>query len=281
MAAADDAVHAAHLRNLRDEEIGVRHRMEHFYLPLFRDHCRAQRLDPARVRVLDCGCGNGLSVECLAQAGFSACGIDNAMFRYEQWQTRTRLPRTGYCMADATRLPFASRRFDIVVSCGMLEHVGVAEQGEPVYRVAPLADQAERRCAFLRECLRVLRPGGALFLDHPNGAFPIDFWHNNHGAAPRLHWPSERFLPTFGEVVALARAADPACRVEALSPAGRFAFRRVARRWYGKLLAPLVELYFELLRYRPLSLLSATALNPYLVLRITRQGHNIGRGSCP
>ncbi|MBI3667439.1 MAG: class I SAM-dependent methyltransferase [Acidobacteria bacterium] len=270
MSHSRDDLRACQELTLRDEEVGVRHCIHYYYLPLFLDFCRAHRLEPAQVRVLDSGCGNGLSVECLAEAGFSAYGIDNWPVRYDQWRQRPRLPRTGLCAADATRLPFADARFDIVLNSGLLEHIGVREQWEPVYRVDPLPDQAEHRRRFLKECLRVLRRPGVLFIDHPNGAFPIDFWHDEHRALPRFHWPTEKFLPTFKEVAGLARVVDPTCRVEALSPAGRFTFRRTARRWYGRLLAAPVEIWFNLLRYFPFSLLARSPLNPYLVLRITR-----------
>ena len=266
-----DAYHAAHLRNLQDEEIGTHHRMQHYYLPLLRSFCGTHQLDPGQVRVLDCGCGNGLSVECLAEAGFRGYGIDIGEFRCQQWSERPGLPKMSLCRADACRLPFADNSFEIVLSCGLLEHVGVVEQGEPCYTVAPLPNQAELRREFLAECLRVLRRPGAFYLDHPNGAFPIDFWHNHYpSGGPRFHPRSEKFLPTFKEVVELARSVEPRCRVEAISPAGRFTFRRSTRRWYGKLFARPLELYFELLRYSPFSLLAGSPLNPYLVVRITR-----------
>lgn len=252
-------------RNLEDEEIGVRQRMQCFYLPLFRDFCRVQGLKADQVRVLDCGCGNGLSVDCLEEAGFAAYGVDNATLRYQQWSGRSRLS-----MADGTRLPFAGASFDIVMSCGVLKHVGVAEASEPVYQVEPLPDQAERRRRFLAECLRVLRPGGVLYVDHPNGAFPIDFWHTRHGTRPRFHGRSESFLPTVKEVRGLTKTVEATCRVEALSPAGRFVFRRTARHWYGAVLTAFAKLFFALLRYPPFSPLAGSALNPYLVLRITR-----------
>ena len=176
-------------------------------------------------------------------------------------------------MADGRQLPFPDARFEVVLSCGVLEHVGVAEEWEPEYRVAPLPDQAEQRRRFLAECLRVLRPTGVLYLDHPNGAFPIDFWHTKdaQGRQPRFHSLREGFLPSFGEVRHLAREIDPRCRVRALSPAGRFTFRRVKRRWYGQVFGGPSEAFFNLLRYWPLKWLAATPLNPYLVIEISRQ----------
>lgn len=255
---------------LEDEDVGVRHRMQNYYLPLFLAFCRARQLDPAHVRVLDCGCGDGLSVECMAEAGFQAFGLDLGPDRCQHWCARSRHLRAHLCQADATCLPFAEGAFDIVLSCGLLEHIGVAE-GTAAGWVVPLPNQSAARRQFLAECLRVLRPGGVLYLDFPNGAFPIDFWHypTSHNR-PRFHWPGEKFLPTIGEVTEYVRALDPQCQLEALSPAGRFTFRRSRRHWYGKLLAAPVELYLELLRRVPFSRLAGTAANPFLVLEVRR-----------
>ncbi|GMR23754.1 MAG: hypothetical protein BMS9Abin37_2215 [Acidobacteriota bacterium] len=261
---------AAHLRALDDEEIGVGHRMKHFYVPLFRDFCRQRGLEPKQVRILDCGCGNGTSVEHLREAGFFASGVDLAPTRYQQWRQRPRLPGVHRSQADATYLPFVDGSFDIVLSSGLIEHIGVAEQSEPEYHVRPLPNQQELRGRFLSECLRVLRRPGVFYLDYPNGLFPIDFWHNDYRSRPRVHRPGEKFLPSYWEASSLARAAEPACRIRALSPAGRFTFRRSQRRWYGKLFyLPMVG-FFRLLTYPLVRRLAGTCLNPYLVLQISK-----------
>jgi|SRR5215469_7289119 len=262
---------SAHLRNLQDEEIGTRHRIVNYYLPLFRSYCESRRIDLAEVRILDCGCGGGASVEYLSDAGFKVIGIDIAQFRRDQWKERENLARVSFVQADAVHLPFADKTFNIVVSSGMLEHIGVDEECAPKYRVKPQVDQSRDREKFLAECMRVLRPEGMLYVDHPNGSFPVDFWHNDYRSRPRLHWPSERFLPKFREVSEVARGLDPTCTVEAISPAGRFTFRRSDRRWYGKLFSAPMELFFRLLRHKPFTRLSASVLNPYLVIRITRR----------
>lgn len=260
---------AAHQRNLHDEDVGVRHRIEHFYLPLFDQYCEARHLARRALRILDCGCGNGLSVDLLATFGFRACGIDLWSVRVDQW-TQASHPRKTFCAADATRLPFRDGSFDLVFSCGLLEHIGVAEEGHPTYRVAPLPNQAGLRRRFFSESLRVLKATGLLYVDHPNGAFPIDFWHNDYRSRPRVHSPFERFLPSFGEDASHARGIDPRCRVRALSPAGRFTFRRSRRRWYGQAFGALVERCFSLLRLAPFSRLARSPLNPYLVIEIGR-----------
>ncbi len=265
-----ERLRAAHLQALRDEEDGVRHRIQHFYLPLFLSHARASGRSPVSVRILDCGCGNGASVEYLAAAGFEAFGIDIADFRVEQWTERANLPRVHLLAANATALPFPDCYFDIVFSCGMLEHIGVTEGCAPQYSVRPLPCQAELRRRFLAESIRVLRRDGVLYVDHPNGSFPIDFWHNDYRSLPRFHWPGERFLPSFGEVAGLARSIAPTCSVEAISPDGRFTFQRSRRRWYGTVFTGMLKIYFALLGHRPFSRLAASPLNPYLVIRIAR-----------
>jgi SAM-dependent methyltransferase len=258
------------VRNLHDEEAGVRHRMEHFYIPLFQGFCEEHRLHPSQVRVLDCGCGNAISVELLAQEGFRACGVDSWPFRLQQWQGRRRAPRSEFALADARQLPFRDGAFDIILSCGVLEHVGVEECCAPTYSVRALADQRECRQRFVAECLRVLRQPGAFYLDYPNGAFPVDFWHpRDHRNLPRWHWPSEKFLPTARELRQLVQASERGMTIRALSPAGRFKYERTGRRWYGKLLRQAVEFGFRRIRSPRLSWLAESRLNPYLVLKVS------------
>jgi SAM-dependent methyltransferase len=264
-------IQASHRRALEDEEIGVRYRIFEFYLPLFLDFCATHGKTPAEVRVLDCGCGNGASVEYLASAGFQSFGIDIAPMRFEQWSGRVKLPRVTLIRADATALPFADDFFDIAFSSGMLEHIGVAEECTPEYRVAPLPDQRLLRQRFIAESLRVVRPDGIVYVDHPNGAFPIDFWHNDYRSRPRLHSPFQKFLPTFREVADLCKSVSADYAVEAISPAGRFTFRRSERRWYGKLFSGAMKRYLRLLQREPLRRLAASPLNPYLVIRIERR----------
>ena len=260
-------MHCSHDEKEAAEERGVRHRMENFYLPLFREFIAQHGKNNGGVRVLDCGCGTGLSLDCLAGAGWQAFGIDTWAARVEQWGRRTAVQGAYPLCGDATRLPFRDRQFDVVFSCGLLDHIGVHEEWEPRYRVGPLAGQFEQRVEFVRECLRVLRRPGALYFDHPNGAFPIDFWHDD-AKSGRVHSPGERFLPTFAEVRSLLRAAGCEEPLEALSPAGRFTFGQVGAKWWGRLLGTPCEACFRLMKHRPFRWLARSALNPYLVLRV-------------
>ncbi|MCP4896835.1 MAG: class I SAM-dependent methyltransferase [bacterium] len=249
---------------LEHEVSGTRSRIEQFYLP------RLQHLKQCDApRVLDCGCGNGLSVDLLVNGGIDAWGND--LSRLRRWQWNERDNRHRLCVADGARLPFDDGFFDVVISSGVLEHVGVEEHGGASYSVAPLADRDRLREGFLRELLRVTNNNGRLWLDFPNGAFPIDFWHGTDAGAARWHSLNEGFLPTVRGIRKLVRKLDSELRVKAVSPAGRLQMQQVSRHVYGRILGPAVRLFLTAMRIPGLRWLSASPFNPYLVLEISRR----------
>lgn len=255
-----DALTEPHKEGLALEVEGSRRRIADFYLPQLRAAA------PDARRVLDSGCGNGISVEVLAAAGYEAWGNDLSELRAWQWRERTVADRL--VVANSLRLPFADGYFDAVISSGVIEHIGVVESAVPTYGVTPLPDRDARRVAFLREMRRVLKPGGILFLDCPNGAFPIDFWHGNAPGRPRFHSTAEGFLPTFRELRRAAETAMPGCSVRPVSPYKRLQFRQAAHHVYGRVLAPVGDLFFRAMAAPPLRWLAATRANPFLVVRI-------------
>ncbi|HSC27173.1 MAG TPA: class I SAM-dependent methyltransferase, partial [Vicinamibacterales bacterium] len=99
-------------------------------------------------RVLDAGCGGGGMPLSLAEEADLVVGIDPA----ERFQSaaatlgRERgLRNLKFALADGMRLPFPAGTFDLVLSHAVIEHVADA----PLY---------------LRECSRVLVPGGHVYL---------------------------------------------------------------------------------------------------------------------
>ena len=109
-------------------------------------------LDRANVtiggRVLDAGCGGGGMPLSLAEHAELVVGID-PIDRFGQAGVvlgRERaLGNLAFARADGMALPFADASFDLVLSHAVIEHVADA----PLY---------------LRECRRVLAPGGRFYL---------------------------------------------------------------------------------------------------------------------
>lgn len=257
--AEGDHLSGHHLEGLALEVEGSIRRMRDFYAPLIRRSVRSAH------RVLDCGCGNGVSVDELITQGFDTFGNDVSQLR--KWQWRERRNRSKLVVASGMGLPFPDRFFDVVISSGVLEHIGVEEAALPTYTVRAQPDRDEQRRAFLRELARVTRPSGSIFLDFPNGSFPVDFWHGD--GTPRWNRRSEGFLPTFREVQGLSRDAMSGRRIRAHAPYRRLQFGQASRHWYGQAFRMPVNGFFRAMTMRPLRWLASTALNPFLVIQIS------------
>lgn len=253
------------IEGLDGETAGAMARIRDYYLPLLE---RERKILGRAPRVLDSGCGNGLSVDALTQAGIEAWGVDLSALRKWQWGERIRADRLA--CADSLRLPFEDGFFDAILCSGVLEHVGVREFRGSRYSVTVLEQRDAERTRFLQEHARVLAPRGVLWLDFPNGAFPIDFWHSSSAGAPRWHSRREGFLPTVAQIRQYSSQLDEGFQVTPRGPAGRLQFRQVGRHWYGKLLAKPAGLWLRLLGARPFATLLETGLNPFLVLELRR-----------
>ena len=109
---------AEHRQALERENDGAIARINDFYLPLIKQ---------SSLRILDAGCGNGISVDLLTAAGHDAYGIDSSALR--RWQWRERVHRDRLAVADGAKLPFADAHFHVLLCSGVLEHIGVEEIG--------------------------------------------------------------------------------------------------------------------------------------------------------
>ncbi len=111
------------------------------------------RLRPGE-RVLDAGCANGYSSARCAALGADVTGIDYIPEMIEHAESRRRaLPddvsgRLSFAVGDVTRLDFPDGSFDAVICTRVIINLPSWEQ----------------QLRGLRECARVLRPGGLLLL---------------------------------------------------------------------------------------------------------------------
>ncbi|MCC6154491.1 MAG: class I SAM-dependent methyltransferase [Candidatus Hydrogenedentes bacterium] len=105
------------------------------------------------VNVLDAGTGGGANVLLGSWMGFrvTACDLSpRALVALRHiTQAATPIARTDCLAADSINLPFRNASFDVVIASPIIEHLDAPE-------------------ALLRECLRVLRPGGVLRVSCPS-----------------------------------------------------------------------------------------------------------------
>jgi 2-polyprenyl-6-hydroxyphenyl methylase/3-demethylubiquinone-9 3-methyltransferase len=120
--------------------------------------CTGRRFPSAAgVRLLDVGCGAGLAAEALAREGFDVLGIDAAADVIDVARVHAQAgevqgvegARPAYRVALAEDLLAEGRRFQVITALEVIEHVP-----EPA--------------AFVRSLVRLLEPGGLLFLSTLN-----------------------------------------------------------------------------------------------------------------
>ncbi|MBB5911792.1 SAM-dependent methyltransferase [Nocardia transvalensis] len=97
--------------------------------------------------VLEAGSGEGYGANMIADVAARVTGLDYDVSAVEH--VRVAYPRVEMVQGNLAALPFEDASVDVVVNFQVIEH---------------LWDQAQ----FLRECLRVLRPGGELLISTPN-----------------------------------------------------------------------------------------------------------------
>ncbi len=115
-----------------------------------------QRVRPGAV--LDVGCGQGFIFSGLGSHTGNLCGIDiqsAAIKAAKNW-----VGGADFCFANAQNIPFKDGSFDSLICTEVLEHVDNDN--------------------VLKECHRVLKPGGTALITVPNGAGPSGMSNPTH-----------------------------------------------------------------------------------------------------
>ena len=133
-------------------------------------------------RMLDIGCGNGSSMLVLRQYGWSVEGIDFDEHSIAQARARHLNAKVG----DLRMINYPTGSFDAILMNHVIEHIP-----NPV--------------DLLRECLRILKPGGVLVALTPNA----DSWgHRRFGSCWRgLEIPRHLHIFTWDSLALAARQA--------------------------------------------------------------------------
>jgi SAM-dependent methyltransferase len=243
------------------EEQATTDQVARYLLPLFRELW--PRPDTG-VRLLSLGCGAGIDVELLCEAGYDAVGIDcgNRSRVWSRRQSRDRL-----VLANGKHLPFASGTFDGIFAGCVFPHVGVVGDS---FTVGPAYHEDRLRLA--REMTRVLKRGGRAIVSSPNRRFPLDIFHGRTAGSyrPRIHRAGSPFLLSVGDYRRLFREAGCAS-VRALPVGSYWGFIQSRRSLKGFLLGLPIRLLFWLVSRPRLVALRGSALNPWIVVLIERE----------
>ncbi len=211
---------------------------------------------PATVAVLDVGCGVGMYVDLLREAGYDAWGVDAGRHRPKLWSRRSSPERL--VVADGDAMPFPDQSFDFIFCAGVIEHVGCdgdARTPSPGYEAA--------RLRFARENVRVVKQGRYLNYTGPNRHFPFDLWHRNVETNPfRFHWPWDPFLFTMGDFQQLFVGQCGCASVSALPIHGYWGFLRLNQTIWQRMGCRAARLWFDTVGCWPL--LRGGFLNPWL-----------------
>ncbi len=177
----------------------------------------AQFFDAQNARVLEVGAGHGGKGIAYARAGMRVVSLDVDAAALERGAEAARAHSVTlqFLAGDGVRLPFANASFDAVLLDSVIEHVG-----DPL--------------ALLRECARVLRRGGIVFVVFPPYYGPLSGHLDDYVMIPWFHLlprrvVAQRLLSIKQKkgILSPRDAFDVYCTLNGLTV---FRFKRIARR---------------------------------------------------
>lgn len=232
---------------------------EHFWIPLFQRHFRDQLARGERPRLLSVGCGIGVEVDMLCEAGFACYGIDNGN-RTKDWPKRGH--SQGLLLANAMHMPFHDGTFDAVFCGCVFPHVGVVGDSNKT------SDRyLEDRQKLADEMVRVTKPNGLVVACSPNRRCPVDIFHGRDAGSylPRLNPPGSRFLLSIGDYKKMFETAG--CRtVKSLPVEGFWGFVTMNQSLKGKLLSAPIKAAFRLASKESFRFLRPTPIVPWVAV---------------
>lgn len=143
-----------------------------------------------RGAILDLGCGRGLFLRIMERVGFVAWGTELDESSARAARQRGVQVRTG----PLAGCDFDAGQFDVITAWQVFEHFRDPD-------------------AVLRECHRILRPGGALIMSMPN----IESWQARWAGASWFHLDMPRHLFHYSPDTIKAMLAAQGFRLERIS----------------------------------------------------------------
>jgi SAM-dependent methyltransferase len=245
---------------IQTEERNSEHSVRHYWAPLFRRITDRTK----RPAVLALGCGTGVEVDALREAGFDCVGIDNGN-RTRVWSNRR--SAGALAVANAIHLPFPDGYFDISFCGCVFPHVGVVGDSSQLS-----ARFWEDRLAVAREMARVVKPGGQIIVSSPNRWFLLDLFHGRDSGSFRtpINMPWRRFLLAAGDYRRLFTEAGCAGPATAEPVRDYWGFCQMQRTAIGRAMSIPVKALLLVGSSRVTRILRTSGLVPWIVMRIRR-----------
>ena len=228
---------------------------------------KLESLQLGHASVLSVGCGVGEDVAELRRQGYEAFGVELWGLRASKWAEMERSPQS-FCIANAVKLPFEDKTFDVVLCIGLIEHIGAVGASSELN-----PDWKYQRERFLKEMLRVARCG--VLLETPNRTFPADFGHIatrnklflwlGRRTGVYIHSPFQPFYLSYRDIEGYLADLPVSLTPWELSNYFGFAIRR-SHPW-ARLIVPFISLYLRMLDKAPIGIRKSW-LNPWMAVFI-------------